>query len=245
MRKPTTIQTILGENFTKAREKQGLSTADLAIMAILSENQIEQIENGGSKSFYTAAIKIQSAKKVAKILGLTDQEAFEFKDKKDSQQLLLQLSAIEPSEPIEILKTKLEEKGQINLAPNTQSKQALKVKKKLSVELEKISSIGTHLNEVIATANTNDDHQRRKTISYFKVFAYLVIAAVLILVFALAQQNHGLDKLKIKLSHVSTSPQENQESNLAEVRNEIEPAETTKVPVIETSAPKESPKAIN
>jgi transcriptional regulator with XRE-family HTH domain len=245
MRKPSLIQTILGENFTKAREKQGLSIADLAIMAILSENQIEQIENGGIKSFYTAAIKIQSAKKVAKILGLTEQEAFKFKDKKDSQQLSLELPAIEPSEPIEVINTKLEEKGQINLAPKTQSKQALKVKKKLSVELEKISSIGTHLNEVIATANTNDDHQRQKTISYFKVFAYLVIAAALILVFAVAQQNHGFDKLKIKLSHISTSSQGNQGSNLVEIRKEIEPAETIKVPIVETSAPKESPMPIN
>jgi transcriptional regulator with XRE-family HTH domain len=73
------IPNILGENFKKAREAQGLSVAELASKATLSQNQIEQIENGKNRSFYTAAIKFQSAKKVAKILELSDEEAFEKK----------------------------------------------------------------------------------------------------------------------------------------------------------------------
>jgi transcriptional regulator with XRE-family HTH domain len=80
MKRHTFIPSILGENFRQAREEQGISIAELAGKSILSENHIKQIENGGYKSFYTAAIKVQSAKKVAKILGLTDQEAFESKD---------------------------------------------------------------------------------------------------------------------------------------------------------------------
>jgi transcriptional regulator with XRE-family HTH domain len=227
MKKHAFIQTILGENFTKAREKQGLSTADLAIMAILSESQIEQIENGGSKSFYTAALKIQSAKKVAKILGLSDQETFEFKDKKDSQQLSLQLPAIEPSEPIEVLNANLEEKGQINLAANNESKQVLNVKKKFSAELGKVSSINTHLEEVIATAKTDRDHRRQKTTSYFKVFACLGSAVAV--AFFFTQYNHQSKVVKINPSNAAAPVSENREPNQAEVVKDMEPTKIIKV----------------
>jgi transcriptional regulator with XRE-family HTH domain len=63
--------------FKAAREKQGLSTKDLAGKACLSAHQIEQIENGGLASFYGVQIKFTAAKKVALILGLSESEAFE------------------------------------------------------------------------------------------------------------------------------------------------------------------------
>ena len=69
---------ICKDAFTKAREKLGLSTKDLGGMACLSTRQIEQIENGQMGAFYGVQIKLTAAKKVAKILGLSDEEAFEY-----------------------------------------------------------------------------------------------------------------------------------------------------------------------
>ena len=67
---------IRNEAFTKAREKLGLSVQDLAGQACLSARQIEQIENGEMSSFYGAQIKVTAARKVAKLLGLSEQDAF-------------------------------------------------------------------------------------------------------------------------------------------------------------------------
>jgi transcriptional regulator with XRE-family HTH domain len=66
------------EAFTNAREKLSLSTKELGAMACLSTRQIEQIENGETSSFYSAQIKATAAKKVAKLLNLSDEEAFDF-----------------------------------------------------------------------------------------------------------------------------------------------------------------------
>ena len=46
------IPEILGAEFTRARERAGLSTIDLAKMASLTTSHVEQIENGESSSFY-------------------------------------------------------------------------------------------------------------------------------------------------------------------------------------------------
>ncbi|MBU3626093.1 helix-turn-helix transcriptional regulator [Polynucleobacter sp. JS-Safj-400b-B2] len=68
------------EVFTRARESLGLSTKDLSGMACLSVRQIEQIENGESSSFYGDQVKFTAAKKVAGLLKLTPEEAFDFGD---------------------------------------------------------------------------------------------------------------------------------------------------------------------
>ena len=68
---------ILGERFRKARENLGLSVEDLAKRTTFSKQQIQQIEEGGHSAFYSPAIKYQSAKKVADILGLDHQSVFE------------------------------------------------------------------------------------------------------------------------------------------------------------------------
>lgn len=47
-------------------------------MACLSVRQIEQIENGESSSFYGAQVKFTAAKKVASLLKLTPEDAFDF-----------------------------------------------------------------------------------------------------------------------------------------------------------------------
>ena len=69
---------ICKEAYTKAREKLGLSTKELGVMACLSTRQIEQIENGEMSSFYGAQIKVTAAKKVAKLLNLSDEEALNY-----------------------------------------------------------------------------------------------------------------------------------------------------------------------
>lgn len=56
---------------------QGLSQSQLAEMVCMSERQIKEIEEGGMVSFYSASIKHQSAKKIAKILNLCETECFE------------------------------------------------------------------------------------------------------------------------------------------------------------------------
>lgn len=67
--------------FAQARAKLGLSAKDLGGMACLSTRQIEQIENGESATFYSAQVKFTAAKKVAKLLGLSEKEAFELDEK--------------------------------------------------------------------------------------------------------------------------------------------------------------------
>lgn len=66
------------EAFAKAREKLALSAKDLGGMACLSHHQISQIENGESSYFYGAQNKFTAAKKVAKLLNLIDEEAFDY-----------------------------------------------------------------------------------------------------------------------------------------------------------------------
>ncbi|MBU3539496.1 helix-turn-helix domain-containing protein [Polynucleobacter sp. UK-Gri1-W3] len=78
MNKPAKLPEIRKEAFTKARESLGLSTKDLSGMACLSVRQIEQIENGESSSFYGDQVKFTAAKKVAGLLKLTPEEAFDF-----------------------------------------------------------------------------------------------------------------------------------------------------------------------
>lgn len=68
---------ILGEHFKNAREKLGLSVEELANKAILSNSQIRQIEGIEQGAFYSPLIKYSSAQKVAKILGLPEDQAFD------------------------------------------------------------------------------------------------------------------------------------------------------------------------
>ena len=78
MNKPVKLPEIRKEVFTKARETLGLSTKDLSGMACLSVRQIEQIENGETSSFYGDQVKFTAAKKVAGLLNLTPDDAFDF-----------------------------------------------------------------------------------------------------------------------------------------------------------------------
>jgi transcriptional regulator with XRE-family HTH domain len=76
MTNPNEIPEIKGAEFARARERVGMSTADLAKMASLTTSHVEQIENGESSSFYSPAIKFVAAKKLASFLGLPETECF-------------------------------------------------------------------------------------------------------------------------------------------------------------------------
>lgn len=66
------------EAFTRAREALGLSTKEVSGMSCFSVRQIEQIESGETSSFYGDQNKVTAAKKVAGLLKLTEEEAFDF-----------------------------------------------------------------------------------------------------------------------------------------------------------------------
>lgn len=53
------------------RESRGWTMTDMAMRSCLSVKQIRQLEEGGSESFYSEAVKLTAAKKVASLLGLS------------------------------------------------------------------------------------------------------------------------------------------------------------------------------
>ena len=80
MKVKNAIPEIRKEAFIKAREALSMSVRDLAGKACLSTRQIEQIESGEHKAFYSPNIKFTAAKKVAQILNLKPEDAFDFGD---------------------------------------------------------------------------------------------------------------------------------------------------------------------
>ncbi|MBU3565626.1 RodZ family helix-turn-helix domain-containing protein [Polynucleobacter sp. MWH-HuK1] len=131
MNKSEKLPEIRKEAFTKARESLGLSTKDLSGMACLSARQIEQIENGESSSFYGAQIKFTAAKKVAGLLKLTPEEAFDFSgvaqpikpvEVEEKLQEETKASAVEKNAKPEKSKESIEEKDATPLAKAAESK---------------------------------------------------------------------------------------------------------------------------
>ena len=58
------------------REARGWVLNDMATRACMSVKQIRQLEEGGMSAFYSTAVKITAAKKVAALLGLSAEEVF-------------------------------------------------------------------------------------------------------------------------------------------------------------------------
>jgi transcriptional regulator with XRE-family HTH domain len=67
---------INGELLRLTRESRGWALGDLATRACMSVKQIRQLEEGGMSSFYSAAVKTTSAKKVGHLLGLPAEAVF-------------------------------------------------------------------------------------------------------------------------------------------------------------------------
>jgi transcriptional regulator with XRE-family HTH domain len=99
MKTQSTLPEIRPEAFAKAREKLGLSTKELGVKACLSRQHIEQLENGEQTVFYSAQNKFTAAKKVANLLGLTSEEAFDFGMDTPTLEEILPDSSLEKSKP--------------------------------------------------------------------------------------------------------------------------------------------------
>ena len=78
MSKLDKLPEIRKEAFIKAREALGLTAKDVSGMSCFSLRQIEQIENGEMSSFYGEQNKVTAAKRVAELLKLSQEEAFDF-----------------------------------------------------------------------------------------------------------------------------------------------------------------------
>jgi len=110
------------EAFTKARESLGLSTKDLSGLACLSTRQIEQIENGESSSFYGDQVKFTAAKKVAGLLKLKPEDAFDFGEAQASDsQINLQGETIVPVVEKKAKSEKVNETEQVKEKPEVVS----------------------------------------------------------------------------------------------------------------------------
>ena len=164
------VPEIRKEAFIKAREKLSLSSKELAGMACLSTRQIEQIENGETSSFYSAQIKATAAKKVANLLKLSDEEAFDFGATAPETSSALQLP---------IAEVKLTDTPKSNGAKKESSKKAeVKIdavqtqeqvqESELPVEEKKVQEKEVPLNQVTS---------KPKSTSQKKLFLWLSVAA--------------------------------------------------------------------
>jgi transcriptional regulator with XRE-family HTH domain len=63
---------IIGSVLKDAREKKNLARAEFANLCCLSTKMILELEEGGMSSFYTFEIKVTTAKRVGKFLGLDE-----------------------------------------------------------------------------------------------------------------------------------------------------------------------------
>ena len=158
------------EAFIKAREKRSLSTKELGGMACLSTRQIEQIENGETSSFYSAQIKATAAKKVAKLLKLSDEEAFDFgvTAPETSSEVQLPIAEVKLIDSPKSEGTKKEStqktEAKIELVQNQKQVQ----ESQLPVEEKKVQAKEAPLNQVIS---------KSKSTSQKKLFLGLSVAA--------------------------------------------------------------------
>ena len=115
MNQPAKLPEIRKEAFTKAREGLGLTTKELSGMACLSVRQIEQIENGETSTFYGPQVKVTAAKKVAGLLKLKEEDAFDFGDQAPPAKIIVE-------KPVEPAVTKKAVKVEKETAPEKKSK---------------------------------------------------------------------------------------------------------------------------
>ena len=158
------------EAFIKAREKLSLSTKDLGGMACLSTRQIEQIENGETSSFYGTQIKVTAAKKVAKLLKLSDEEAFDFgaTAPETSGTLQLPIAEVKLTDAPKIEKAKKESSKKLEAKIESVQTQERVQEIQLPAEEIKVQAKEVPLNQVIS---------KPKSTSQKKLFLWLSVAA--------------------------------------------------------------------
>jgi transcriptional regulator with XRE-family HTH domain len=172
------------EAFVKAREKLSLSTKDLGGMACLSHHQISQIENGESSFFYGAQNKFTAAKKVAKLLNLSDEEAFDYgaqASAKMVEALKLEESANTPVKKVkakkesEVINEVVEETQAPELvAEEEKNEPAIKIE---STKLEPVKVISKAI-PFSATSPSSKPASSKKLILLLSVLAALVFAVI-------------------------------------------------------------------
>ena len=139
MNKPVKLPEIRTEAFTKARESLGLSVKDVSGMSCFSVRQIEQIESGESSSFYGAQNKVTAAKRVAELLKLKPEDAFEFSGANQPPQESDATKDFQGETPssVEDKKTKLEN---AKVATAEEKKEATPIATIAEPKIEKIST---------------------------------------------------------------------------------------------------------
>ncbi len=180
----STLPEIRGDAFTKAREKLGLSTKELSGMACLSNRQIEQIENGETSSYYSAQIKVTAAKKVAKLLKLSEEDVFDYgvqvSEKLDAAPVELPIGESRPVKSSESVKVKPVSAKKENTKP-----EAIKAKELLEeTPLPAVASAGEKKAPVVkvqaAEIPFNGSARKSQTSSQKKLFLGLSVIAAAI-----------------------------------------------------------------
>ena len=169
MNKPVKLPEIRKEAFSKARESLGLSTKDLSVKACLSVRQIEQIEKGESSSFYSAQVKFTAAKKVAGLLKLTPEEAFDYP------------SVAQPTKVVEV-EEKLQETTKISVAekkPKTVKEKEVQAPTKVKVDESNPQAVSP--DEISQTTIHQVAKSKAAVDSKKRIFILLVIGAAAVL----------------------------------------------------------------
>ncbi len=166
------------EAFSQAREKLGLNAKDLGGMACLSHHQIAQIESGDSSYFYGAQNKFTAAKKVAKILNLSDEEAFDY----GSQAPVKVIEAPKFEEPIKapVKKTKakketVEEAPALDLVDDEEEKEPVKKSESIKVEPARVAPKEIPF---AATSASSKPASSKKLFLWLSVLAALVFSVI-------------------------------------------------------------------
>lgn len=164
------IPEIRKEAFIKAREKLNLSTKELGLNACLSTRQIEQIESGETSSFYSAQIKATAAKKVANLLKLSNEEAFDFgaTAPETSSELQLPIAEVKLTDAPNIKGAKKEPSKKTEAKIEAVQTQEQVQEIQLPVEEEKVQTKEAPLNQAISNP---------KSASQKKLFLVLSVAA--------------------------------------------------------------------
>ena len=126
------------------RESLGWTLADMAARACLSTKQVRQLEEGGDNSFYSHAIKLTVAKKIATILSISEDELF--------YRSSLPVPAIEQEDALEAhlldLELKTDQKP-LDSAPHLASAAVIKQDSKTAT----VATENTHSEKVVSFAS--------------------------------------------------------------------------------------------
>jgi len=178
------IPEIRKEVFAKAREKLALSTKDLGGMACLSHHQISQIESGESSYFYGAQNKFTAAKKVAKLLSLSDEEAFDYGSQapvKMVEELKIERPTKAPAKKAQSKKEAVEVKEVVEetqapaLVAEEEKKESVKKLESIKVEPAKVTPKEIPFS---ATSASSKPASSKKLFLWLSVLAALVFSVI-------------------------------------------------------------------